>query len=170
MSSRLPLSVRNVETLYVAHHGWLLNWLRRRLSDGSQAADIAQDAFLRVLASRSREPIAEPRALLARIAKGLMIDRWRRQEFERAYLEALAAQPEPVAPSPETRLAILQALERIDRLLDGLRPPVREAFLLAQLEGLGYAAIAAKLGVTTRSVERYMAQALFHCHLALEED
>lgn len=170
MSSHVPLGLPDVESLYTAHHGWLLNWLRRRLPNASQAADLAHDAFLRLLTGRQRESICEPRVLLAHIAKGLMIDQWRRQDIERAYLEALAGLPEQVAPSPEQRLVILQALERIDQLLDGLRPCVREAFLLAQLEDLSYADIATRLNVTTRSVERYMAQALFHCHLALGED
>lgn len=36
---------------------------------------------------------AKPRALLTHIAKGLVIDHWRSQEVERAYLEVLALMP-----------------------------------------------------------------------------
>ena len=85
-----------VESLYLAHHGWLQMWLRKKLSSAADAADIAHDTFLRVLASRARSQsrIAEPRAFLTTIAKGLVIDQWRRQELERAYKEALALQPD----------------------------------------------------------------------------
>jgi RNA polymerase sigma-70 factor (ECF subfamily) len=165
----LPSPAPNVETLYVEHHGWLQMWLRKKLSSAADAADIAHDTFVRVLASRTRSRIAEPRAFLTTIAKGLVIDQWRRQELERAYKEALALQPEQLAPSPEAQLLIIEALARIDRLLDGLKPRVRTAFLLAQLEDMPYADIAGRMGVTTRSVERYVAEALYHCHLALAE-
>jgi len=158
---------QGVDGLYLAHHGWLLGWLRKKLSNAADAADVAHDTFLRVLTARKPLNAIEPRAYLTTIAKGLVIDRWRRQELERAYREALLAQPEHLAPSPEAQLIVLEALAAIDRLLDGLRPPVRTAFLLAQIDGLGHAAIAERLGVSVRSVERYLAEALYQCHLAL---
>lgn len=162
-----PSPAPAVATLYIEHHGWLQMWLRKKLSSAADAADIAHDTFVRVLASRTRTRIAEPRAFLTTIAKGLVIDAWRRQEIERAYLEALAQQPEQLAPSPEAHLVIVETLARIDQLLDGLKPKVRTAFLLAQIEEMPYAAIAERMGVTTRSVERYVAEGLYHCHLAL---
>lgn len=164
----LPPSATSVETLYRDHHGWLQMWLRKKLANAADAADIAHDTFVRVLASRARNRIAEPRAFLTTIAKGLVIDQWRRQELERAYQDALLNMPEQAAPSPEVRLVILETLTRIDRLLDGLKPRVRSAFLMAQIEDMPYADIARELGVKVRSVERYVADALFHCHLALE--
>jgi len=39
----------DMAALYVAHHGWLQAWLRRRLGDAHQAADLAQDTFVRLL-------------------------------------------------------------------------------------------------------------------------
>lgn len=156
-----------LETLYLQHHGWLQAWLRRKLASAADAADIAHDTFLRVLVSRPR--MAEPRAFLTTIARGLVVDQWRRQELERAYLEALALQPEPLAHSPETQLLVVEALVRLDRLLDGLKPRVRQAFVWAQLDELPHAQIAERLGVTVRSVERYVAEALYHCHLLLDD-
>ncbi|MET0125075.1 MAG: sigma factor, partial [Pseudomonas caspiana] len=43
--------MQRVDTLYRDHHGWLHGWLRKRLGDREQAADIAQDTFLRLLLS-----------------------------------------------------------------------------------------------------------------------
>ncbi|MCP2821025.1 RNA polymerase subunit sigma-24, partial [Salmonella enterica subsp. enterica serovar Typhimurium] len=34
---------REAEDLYRGHHGWLQGWLRRKLGDAMDAADIAQD-------------------------------------------------------------------------------------------------------------------------------
>jgi len=55
-------------------------------------------------------------------------------------------------------------LARIAQLLDGLKPTVREAFLLYQLGGLTHAQVALELGVSSRTVERYVASALLHCY------
>ena len=62
-------------------------------------------------------------------------------------------------------LSILQLLEAIARMLEGLKPKVRRAFLLAQCEGLTYKQIAEQMGISLRSVERYVADALYHCYV-----
>lgn len=157
-------SIVPLEVLYGTHHGWLRCWLRRSVGCSQQAADLAQDTFVRLLVRG--QPISDraPRALLARIARGLVIDHWRRDALERAYLEMLAQLPEPSYPSPEVRHEALQCLERIAQLLDGLKPAVREAFLLYQLGGLSHAQVAMQLGVSSRTVERHVASALLHCY------
>ncbi len=101
------------------------------------------------------------------MAQRLVIDHYRRQSLEQAWLDTLARLPEPMAPSPEDRLLVLETLHRIDAMLDGLLPPVRSAFLLSQLEGLGYAEIATRLGVSERTVKRYMVQAFERCILLI---
>lgn len=155
---------QEVQALYSDHHPWLQGWLRRKLGNAFDAADIAQDVFLRLLARRQPLHLAEPRAYLSTIARGLVVDHWRRRELEQAWLETLAALPEAEVPSPENRLVFLEALLAIDRLLDSLKPAVRQAFLLAQLEGLTCPQIAARLGVSLATVERYIAQALRRCY------
>ena len=157
-------STFDVHALYSDHHGWLHNWLRSRLGNAADAADLAQDTFVRVLLKPERIELHTPRAFLRVIARGLVIDHWRREELERAYFDAIAHLPEAQVPSTEAQQSILQLLENIARLLDGLKPRVRSAFLLAQCEGLPHARIAEQLGVSVRSVERYVAEALFHCY------
>lgn len=157
-------SILPFEVLYGTHNGWLNGWLRRSVGCSQQAADLAQDTFVRLLVRNQPVTNRAPRALLARIARGLVIDQWRRDALERAYLEALAQLPEASHPSPEVRHEALQCLERIAQLLDGLKPAVREAFLLYQLGGLTHAEIAVQLGVSSRTVERHVASALLHCY------
>lgn len=158
------LAVQRVHILYTDHHSWLYNWLRHKLGNACDAADIAQDTFMRILTRQQPVHLNEPRAYLSTIAHGLVIDYWRRRELERAWLETLAALPEPEAPAPETRLIFLEALIEIDRLLDSLKPRVRTTFLLAQLDGLTCPQIAERLGVSLSTVERYITQALRSCY------
>ena len=156
---------QGVENLYTDHHGWLQGWLRRKLGNACDAADLAHDTFVRVMAAR-RLPTQlgeEPRALLTHIAKGLVIDHWRRQDVERAYLDALARLPEPEVPSPETRLIIIEALMRIDAMLAGLPSHTREVFLLAQLDGLTLQQIAERTRMPVITVRRHIHKALVSC-------
>ncbi|WP_448653499.1 sigma-70 family RNA polymerase sigma factor [Pseudomonas fluorescens] len=154
-----------VQTLYSTHHNWLNTWLRSRLGNAADAADLAQDTFVRLLQKTERFELKAPRAFLRTIARGLVIDHWRREEVERAYLESIAHLPEALAPSTEARALVLELLEAIARLLDGLKPKVRKAFLLSQCDGLPYKQIAQQMGVSIRSVERYIAEALYHCYV-----
>ena len=161
----IALQQQQIETLYTAHHGWLQSWLRGKLGDSFVAADLAHDTFLRLMLStwRPGKPGEQPRALLTHIAKGLVVDHWRRQEVERAYLQALAHLPEREAPSPETRLLILEALCRIDAMLRQLPARTCEIFLLAQLDGLTYGQIADQLGTSLVTVKRHMRVAFAGC-------
>lgn len=154
-----------VNNLYCDHHGWLNGWLRRRLGNPFDAADLTQDTFVRVLKARNALDIREPRSYLSMIAKGLLVDLLRRRSLEQAYLEALAAIPEIQQPSLEEQAILLQALMEIDRLLKGLGSKVRQTFILSQFDGLTYPQIAECLGISVRTVNNYMAKAMEHCCL-----
>ncbi|WP_437879812.1 sigma-70 family RNA polymerase sigma factor [Pseudomonas sp. LRF_L74] len=154
-----------LDTLYREHSGWLRGWLRQRLNNSADAADLAQDTFVRVLLARTATALNEPRHYLATIARGLVIDLYRRRSLENAYLEALALQPESHAPSAETRAAIIDTLLTIDRMLDGLGARTRAIFLAVQLDGLSYEKAAERVGVSVSTVRKHLARALMHCLL-----
>lgn len=154
-----------LESLYGEHHGWLTSWLTRKLHSAFDADDIAQDTFLRVMDGASLAAIRDPKSFLCTIAKRVMIDLFRRNALEKAYLEMLAQLPEALAPSPELRESQLETLQLLDQMLDGLSQKSREAFLLSQLEGMGYSTIATRLGVSVSSVKKYVAKATEHCLL-----
>lgn len=158
---------QDVERLYLDHHGWLKGWLRRRLGESADADDVAQDTFMRILRSRRElHDLRQPMAFLATIANSLLINRWRRQALERAYVEALAALPEAVEPSPEERLLLIEVLVEIDELLHGLSPRIRQIFFLSQLDGLTYPQIATQLGLSVDQVQKAMRKAFTACYAA----
>lgn len=155
-----------LSALYEEHHLWLRQWLRRRLGCAENAADLAQDTFVRLISKPCIfENALNARAFLSKVAKGLCIDLWRRQQIERAWLDTLATHPELEAPSSETHAIMIEALVRVDAMLRELPEKVATAFLLAQIEGLTYREIALKLQVSERMIKKYMAQAMLHCAL-----
>lgn len=156
-----------VGVLYRDHRDWLTAWLNRSLGCVQRAEDLSQDTFVRVLGRRELPSLREPRAFLVTIAKGLLVDHWRRVALEQAYLEELHHLPEAVQPSAEEHCLILADLREIDRLLGSLSTRARRAFLLNRLDGLGHAEIAELLGVSVPRVRQYIAQGLRQCYIAL---
>ena len=153
--------------LHASHHGWLVGWLQGRLRNRADAADIAQDVFLRLLRQPAPQTPRAPRAYLATIAQRLAANLHRRRCLEQAYLDALAALPEDAMPSPEDQLALRQAVAEIDDALSALGPKVKRAFLLAQVDGLTYNEIAAQLGISLATVKRHLNKAAMRCYFAL---
>ncbi|XAH25466.1 sigma-70 family RNA polymerase sigma factor [Xylophilus sp. GW821-FHT01B05] len=162
MSAALP-SFPALEALYKAHQPWLLGRLQRRLSNRADAEDVTAETFVQVVEQGGTAEIREPRAFLTTIAKRVLFHLWRRQDLERAYLQTLMHLPESVALSAEERALLVEAIEQIDRALDSLPLPVKTAFLYSRLDGLTYPEIAAQLGVSLATVERYMKRALLQC-------
>ena len=156
----------DVESLYSNHHGWLFGWLRKKMGCAHNAADIAQDTFLRIITSRDALiGMQEPRAYLTTTAKRLLVDRARRQVIEQHYLAQLAITAELMGgyPAPDELLQAIEALEQISAALQGVAVKARQAFLLHYLDGQTHAAIAAELGVSTKTVQKYLIQTLLSC-------
>lgn len=155
-----------LEILYCDHHDWLQKWLLRRLGNAADAADLAHDTFLRLIAGR-RQPtfagMAEARGFLRTTAHRLCINRWRRQEIERAWLETLAISQDASYPSAERQMAVLQALQEIGAMLDALSPKAARAFVLAVVCQMTDDEVGAELGVSGRMVRKYVAQAMLGC-------
>ncbi|OZI74210.1 sigma-70 family RNA polymerase sigma factor [Bordetella genomosp. 12] len=159
-----PLAGPTVEHLYREHRPWLMGWLRRKLGCAHHAEDMTQDVFTRILQGSKQIHAGQARAFLVTVARGMVVDHWRHRALESAYLEYLAGLPQAHAPSAQERLEIMQALSALDRMLDGLPARARQAFLLSQLDGLSYAEIAARLGVSVSSVQQYMVKAMSACY------
>ena len=135
--------------------------------------DLAQDIFLRVLSNRDAtqpDTLRQPRAYLARIANCVLVSWRRRHSLEQAWLEALAQVPEPEHPSPEQQSVILETLHEIDAVLDTLRPRVRQAFLMATLDGMKQKDIAQALNIALPTVKKYIHEGYLTCLSQMPDD
>lgn len=150
----------------------LLNFLSRSVNDRSAAKDLAQESYVRVLtAQQSGQSIRDPRALLYRTARNLVIDRHRRGEVrgltgdvslddEEAGLGAVAG---PASLEPETILASREGLAAVVKTIEALPLRCRETFILHKFDGLSYAEVAERMGVSTRTVEMQLRIAMDAC-------
>jgi len=156
--------INGVAALYHHHHAWLQGWLQRRLGNTADAADLAHDAFLRLLKQPLRfDSAPQTRSYLRRMADGLCVDLWRRRSIEEAWLDTLRAQPEAVAPSAEHQTIVLETLVEIDTWLRRLPAKTAQAFVMTAACGMTYAEASQALGVSVRTVTKYVAKATLHC-------
>jgi RNA polymerase sigma factor (sigma-70 family) len=163
--STARVSARDLAHAYLLQRPRLEGLARRLLGCPAAAADVAQEAWAHAAAAA---PARDPAAFLHRIARNLALDRLRRQARGAAPLEP-GLDPADPAPGPEQIAADRQTLARVQAAIDALPPRCREAFLLARIEGFSHAAIAARLGVSPRTVENHVALALLRLRHAARD-
>ncbi|MDO3656161.1 sigma-70 family RNA polymerase sigma factor [Acinetobacter genomosp. 15BJ] len=157
-----------VDQLYRNHRGWLHQWLRQKIGNTDQAADLVQDTFIKLLQTRDELfGIKEPRAYLTSIAKNLLIDQVRRKRIEQAYLDGMGQMEymlDAVA-SPEDQMQIIQALDQMCKALEDVSAKAQHAFILHYLEGYTHKETAERLGVSTKMIQKYLASCLTRCYM-----
>lgn len=156
----------------------LLNFLSRSVKDRDTAADLAQESFARIYAAeQAGQAIRDPRALLYRTARNLVTDHHRRGAV-RAEAGELAddghlgdgdAWAAPSAFEPDVALSSGQGLAAMVATIDALPPRCREAFMLYKFDGLSYAEVAERMGISVRTVEMQLQIAMKACWKCLDE-
>jgi RNA polymerase sigma-70 factor (ECF subfamily) len=127
----------------------------------AHSEDVAQDACVRALGMLEPARVRDPVRYLVGIARNLFIDR-KRNEQRAARLRAQLGHRANAGDTldPERILAGKQSLDRVLGAIDSLPPRCREAFALHRFDGLSYAAVARRMGVSTGTVEKHIAEAM----------
>ncbi|TGD72965.1 sigma-70 family RNA polymerase sigma factor [Mangrovimicrobium sediminis] len=164
-----------IAELVVQNRGALEKFLAQRLDNPEDAAEIAQEAFLRLHRLDDPGRLDNARAYLYQVAGNLAIDQLRRRKLHFRFLAGeMREHPDDgvdtgaAEPSPEQILGASQRLAAINAAVESLPFKAKQAFLLHRQNGLPYSAIAEQLQVSVSSVEKYILQALRACREALE--
>jgi RNA polymerase sigma-70 factor (ECF subfamily) len=147
------------------YYGELLSHFSRAMNDRDAAADIVQEAYARLLAlQRAGQAVAEPRALLYRTARNLVIDRHRRAVARAQAGMSTDERLDDVAASracePDMAAASSQTLRAVLATIDALPLRCREAFILHRFDGLTHAEVAQRMGVSRKAVEQHVQNAM----------
>ncbi|MFT4195874.1 MAG: sigma-70 family RNA polymerase sigma factor [Ottowia sp.] len=155
--------------MFERYYRELLSFLARKVRDRDTAADLAQESYARVYAAQAAgSVVGDPRALLYQTARNLVIDHQRHGDV-RAGVEVPAGHAEAGAVpgcrnwEPETALSSRQGVRALAAAIDGLPPRCREAFMLNRFEGMTYAQVAARMGISVKAVEQHIKHALDAC-------
>lgn len=148
---------------YLERRDDLVRYFRVRLRSEEAAEDLVQDIYVKIT-GLSPDGIDNPSGFLFRLGTNLMLDQIKqrkragRRDAEWRGVNSTSAGWEDISEaSPADAVTdARQRLARIIEVVNGLPPPVQEAFRLHKLEGLTHTETAAAMNISKSSVEKYM--------------
>jgi RNA polymerase sigma-70 factor (ECF subfamily) len=155
------------EQLIVNHQQGALGVAYRFLGDQTQAEDIVQEAFLKILAAApGYEPRAKFRTYLFGVIWRLCVDRYRRKRPQR--LES-SLDPQGSAAEPQQVVLRKEAAEWVREAIGSLPPRQRMAIVLKHYEDLSYQEIARAIKCSPRAVDALLSRARTKLREALRD-
>ena len=138
----------------------LMAFFLRRISDRSEAEDLTQEVFVRMLNQNRPEGVGD--AYVFQIASNLIIDRARRTKVRIDHrISATIANDTSVEHLDPMRIATSrEELDLIVQALETVSERQRQIFLLYRIDGLSQAQIAQAVGISVSGVKKSVAKTL----------
>jgi RNA polymerase sigma-70 factor (ECF subfamily) len=147
------------------HERKLRGWLRGRFPSLRDLDDLVQEAYARLFRARAAGKVVNPKTYLFATARNAALDFFRRRQVANTEgvenFDELRVMEE--GPDVAERLARDQELEILCAAVDSLPPACRHVLVLQKIHGLTYAQIAARLGLSERTVNAHIAKGMLRC-------
>jgi RNA polymerase sigma factor (sigma-70 family) len=162
------------EAAFERHGGALLRYLLRCRGCAQDADDLAQEVYLELLRVSQAEAVKQPQAYMYRVASHVVYRFKRRRQRESDFVafdsEAVSQMEERVGDRrPQGVGEQLDNERELTRLLEELPPLYRAIILLQKRDGLSYAQVAERLGISIHTVKKYLHRALLQMRSAAWE-
>jgi len=159
-----PHSVDPQSTLTAEFRPVLMRYFSKRLSERAEIEDLVHEVLTRLLRSTSLHSLENQRSYVFQTAHRVLID-WLRKRGTHHTRDHQSFDPETHGSEDFATDRVLLGREELKRamaILQELPERTRAVFLLRRLEGMRYAEIAERLGVSVSTVEKQMCMALQH--------
>lgn len=160
---------QRLEALCREHHRALIAFLQCRLQSASDAQEVAQESYVRLLTLERPEQVEDLRAYLFRTASNLALDRLRQRVVHARALDETTVREPRTAPAPERRAMAVERLQGMRHALGELPPKTREAFMAHIIEGRDFGVVARAMKLSERMVRYHVNRALAHCRARLDQ-
>jgi RNA polymerase sigma factor (sigma-70 family) len=155
-----------LERLFAEHGSALRGFFYRRVHRHPDAAELAQEVYVRMLRVPDMAAIRNPEAYLYAVASNLAREHalQERRDGVAVNVDDPAVQEQLAElPTFAGQIDTEQRIKRLREVLGQLPPKCHAAVVLQYWHGLSYEEIALRLGVSTHMVKKYLSQALVHC-------
>jgi RNA polymerase sigma factor (sigma-70 family) len=155
-----------VERLFAEHRAGLQTFFRRRIRSRSDAPDLAQEVYVRMLRIRDQEAIRNPVHYLYTVANNLVKEHAVLERRQAACIDiddAPAQEQLETLPAFDVDLDAKQRAARLEAVLKQLSPKCRAAVILRFSHELSFREIGDRLAVSPQMARKYVVQALGHC-------
>jgi len=162
----------NLDVLWNQYCSRLLAFIRRRVSDDSEAEDILQEVFIRIHRNLCcSTEWNKPESWIYQITRNLIIDHYRRRRESIEIPENLPSEEDIPEDDIESGLAL-----SLKETIDVLPEPYRQALILTEYQGLSQKELAELLGIShsgaksrvQRAREKLRDLLLTCCHFELD--
>ena len=144
----------------LVHEGALMRYLLRCWFRREEIHDLRQEIYVRVYEAAAKARPAMPKSFMFTTARHLMTDRLRRARVVSIEavgdIDALNVLVDEL--TPERRLSSRQELRRLSAALDRLPDRCREVVWLRKVEDLSQKEVAARMGISEKTVEKQVAK------------
>jgi RNA polymerase sigma-70 factor (ECF subfamily) len=155
---------RALAAIYSAHAQPLIAFIRKKVGDRKLAEDILHDVFLNIWSRYDTwEVHSDLATYLFSAARNHVYSHYAKQRVRRAHAEAERLEaPGASEPAVAERLDAENLHAAVATWIDELPDRRREIFELSRYEYLTYQEIAARLGISIKTVETQMSRSLKH--------
>lgn len=164
-----PAHALRIATLFREHNRALVAYLQCRLHSLSDAQEVAQEAYMRLVTLERPEQVDSLRAYLYRVASNLAIDRLRMRKVRDDHPVPPPDEDLHLAPIPERHAAATGQLHTLQKALRELPAKTGRAFVMHVIDGCEISAIARAMKISERMVRYHVANALAHCRARVDE-
>lgn len=151
--------------VFIESEDALRTFLRRFLKCQNDVEDALYETYTRAYSAMERQNLDAPRAFLFRTAKNLALNELKKHStryestFAELNIEEIAEAQLPIVD----QLIVDQRHQLLDQAIEQLPRQCRMAFILRKKHHFSHKLIAERLNISTRTVERHMANAVLKC-------
>ncbi|MCV6630737.1 MAG: sigma-70 family RNA polymerase sigma factor [Flavobacteriaceae bacterium] len=145
------------QKVHQSHAQALYNFIYYKCGDSAKAADVVQEAFIKLWEHCKKVPVEKAKAYLFMVARNNFLNT---VKAEKVRLEYKPLQTGISNQDPEFVLEEKQYREKLEKAIAHLSEAQRTAFLLNRIEGKKYKEIAQMLDISIKAVEKRISKAL----------
>lgn len=160
----------DLDGIYRTHAAGMTRQMWCRTGSRDDALDLVQEAFSKLLRiGRARSgPIENLEAYLNRATRNLFLNQLKTQARRSSHLHVVADEERLAGPDQHRLLEARDMLRRMEAIMLKLRPKTRAIFIAHRIDGLSYAEIAERTGLSIKGVEKQMSKAIAHIDRMLD--
>jgi RNA polymerase sigma factor (sigma-70 family) len=166
--SAILLNTNQIAQLFQNHNAAIMAFLLNRVTCPETAQDLSQETYLRLLSKGEISHDENIIGYLFRIADRLAIDYLRQSRLPKNNTVDLSEDLLCPQLQPDALTELRQQCQLVLDAINSLPVKYQRVFLLRKIDELSYSEIAQQLGISEKTVQRYLVNAMLHCHNYLE--
>jgi len=163
---------QTIAEAFVEHKSVLFSYFARKLLKPEDIEDLLHDTFMIAFKSEAKQPIKSPKGYLFVVARNLLSKKFAREN--RLMVKSIDEVDFDYIPAPDVpadqALHYKVEMEALIRCIEHLPDQCRRVFIYKKFHGMSQKQIAAKMKISTSTVERHITIALVKLRVLMKTE